>query len=481
MLWLALRFPLLPLEIFARGTKCPGPLAVAASGAAHAEIVTCSVEARRHGVQPGMAVAAAWAVASGLRVFARDEAAEQAALERVAAWALQFTPTVCVAAPSEVLLEVGGSLRLFGGLSRLWSEIERRLVAIGYTARLAAAPTPLAAQWFTRAGLSPRIRHPDALRLCLEQLPADVLGAPDALRNLLDRIGVRTLGECLRLPRDGLARRGGKILLEQLDRALGQVPDPRPPYLPPAHFQAALQLPAPVEQSDALLFASHRLITELCGLLAATAQGVHWLGFALSHEGRAETRFELNLVSATRDPQHLTAVLRERLERVTLPCPAIALAMDSGELTPLASRNRSFLPDDRAQAETTGQLIERLRARLGEDAVQGFDTLADHRPERAWRPCEPGKESAAQAGLPPSARPLWLLQSPRPLAQIAEIPQYEGPLTLLTTPERIESGWWDGHDVAREYFVACNPAHALLWIYRDYSAAGGWYLHGFFS
>ena len=481
MLWLALRFPSLPLEIFTRGAACPGPLAVAASGAAQAEIVTCNPEALQCGVQPAMAVAAACSRVSGLRVFARNEAAERAALERVAAWALQFTPTVCVAAPLEVLLEVGGSLRLFGGFNALWREIERRLDAIGYTARLAAAPTPLAAQWFARAGLSPRIRHPDALRLGLEQLPVDVLEVSASLGDLLGRIGVRTLGECLQLPRDGLARRGGKELLGQMDRALGRAPDPQRPYLPPARFQASLQLPAPVEQADTLLFAARRLITELCGLLAATGQGAQRLEFTLTHEGRAETRFELNLVAATRDARHLTAVLRERLERLALPCPATALTMEGGKLLPLASRNQSFLPDDRAHAETTGQLIERLRARLGEDAVQGFDTLADHRPERAWRPCEPGKEAAAQAGLPPWARPLWLLQPPRPLAEISEVPQYEGPLTLLTTPERIESGWWDGHDIVREYYVARNPAHALLWIYREPRGKRGWYLHGFFS
>jgi protein ImuB len=82
---------------------------------------------------------------------------------------------------------------------------------------------------------------------------------------------------------------------------------------------------------------------------------------------------------------------------------------------------------------------------------------------------------------PPSARPLWLLDPPHPLPEIAEIPQYEGPLTLMTRPECIESGWWNGDDVQREYFVACNPAQSLLWIYRENRKNSGWYLHGFFS
>ena len=113
--------------------------------------------------------------------------------------------------------------------------------------------------------------------------------------------------------------------------------------------------------------------------------------------------------------------------------------------------------------------------------MQGFDAIADHRPERAWGVCEPGKESTVSAGLSVSARPLWLLPSPRPLLEIADIPQYKGPLTLLTTPERIESGWWDGHDVVREYYIARNPEQSLLWIYRQSRESSGWYLHGFFS
>lgn len=481
MLWLALHFPTLPLEIFTRGTQAPALLAVASSSEAHAEIVACSPEAKRRGIQPGMAVAAAWTLASSLTVIARDPAAERAALERIAAWALQFTPAVSICAPEEVLLEVGGSCKLFGGFGRLWAHITRELETVGYTAFIAAAPTPLAAQWFARAGLAPRIRHGDALRLGLASLPADVIAPSDAVRAFLENIGVRTLGECLRLPRDGLTRRGGKELLEQLDRALGRIPDPRPAFASPARFAAKLQLPAPVEQADALLFAARRLLAELCGWLAATGEGVQRLALTLKHERHGDTRFALDLVTATRDAVHLTSVLRERLERLSLPCPAIALAMESELLLPLASSNLSFLPDDRSRAETVIHLIERLRARLGKKAVQGLDTLADHRPERAWRPCEPGNESAATGSTwPPSARPLWLLPSPRPLAQVAEMPQYEGPLTLLTTPERIESGWWDGHCVAREYFVAANPAQALLWIYRE-PRHGGWFLHGFFS
>ena len=152
MLWLALRFPSLPLEIFTRGGALTGPLAAAASSTAHAEIVACNPRAHRLGIHEGIAVAAAQALSADLWVFARDSAAEYSALERMASWALQFTPTVSIAPPAEVLLEVEGSLRLFGGFNRLWTEVTQKLSAMRYTVVIAAAPTPLAAQWFARSG-----------------------------------------------------------------------------------------------------------------------------------------------------------------------------------------------------------------------------------------------------------------------------------------------------------------------------------------
>ena len=38
-----------------------------------------------------------------------------------------------------------------------------------------------------------------------------------------------------------------------------------------------------------------------------------------------------------------------------------------------------------------------------------------------------------------------------------------------------------GADLARDYFIACTADAALLWVYRERSPAGAWYLHGIFS
>ena len=124
--------------------------------------------------------------------------------------------------------------------------------------------------------------------------------------------------------------------------------------------------------------------------------------------------------------------------------------------------------DAAAEEEDWTRLVERLRARLGRDAVCGLATQPDHRPEHAWRRTEPGEWDPRELRQP-GARPLWLLEPPRRIA--------ETQLALLAGPERIECGWWDGDEAKRDYFVA-RLQQSLAWVYRE---AGEWYLHGLFA
>ena len=180
-----------------------------------------------------------------------------------------------------------------------------------------------------------RLRHSDALRTSLPDLPVDVMDLePEALAVLMN-VGAATVGDCLRLPRDGLSRRCGPELCEKLDRAFGRQPDPRPFFTPPSVFKAAQPLPAPAQQADMLLFCARRMLVELCGYLAATLQGVQRLTFSFAHHKREPTRVTLTLVQATRDPDHLTNVLRERLDRTALPAPVTDILLESELVLPL--------------------------------------------------------------------------------------------------------------------------------------------------
>jgi protein ImuB len=476
MLWLALHFPSLPLEVFTRGTEAPGPTIIASPGN-QPLVVACNAAAARAGIHPGMSISATHALAPGLAVHVRDAQREHRTLERLAAWALQFTSSLSLAERATLLAEIGGSLRLFGGLSSLLGEVRSGLAELGFDASSAVAPTATGAALLARAGLELEITETAPLRSRLAALSIDLLEQDNEVLDALGKIGVRSLGECRRLPRDGLARRFGEKLLDELDRAFGDRADPRLPWVAPDTCAARFDLPSPVWEVEALLFPAKRLLAELCGVLAARRQGLTQLSLTLGHEGRASTPVTLSLSMPSRDPAHLLGLMRERLSNIALPDRVESIALTASETLQLAPRNFSFFGDRDALAENRLALVERLRTRLGEDAVCGLALVPDHRPELSWQPAEPGSVTTISASNP---RPLWLLAKPKPLRTK---PDGAAPasLSILAGPERIESGWWDGNDVTRDYFVARDAAGARFWIFRERSRPSRWFVHGVFA
>ena len=375
-------------------------------------------------------------------------------LEPLAAWACQFTPRVALEPPDALLAEVEGSLRYFGGREALGAALECGLAELGMQASLAAASTARAALWRARGSGLP-----------LEQLPIGVIGADEAF---FASIGVATLGELLALPREGLARRCGQGLIDELDRALGTLPEPREFFVPPERFAARLELPAEVAHAEALLFAARRLIVQLAGLLAARHAGVRAFTLTLVHVDRSTSAVQVQLASAARDAERLSQLLREKLAALVLAQPVEAIALDAADFTPLGARSRGLFGDSAAEAEDWAQLLERLQARLGRQAVYGVTAYPDHRPEHAWRRVEPGEWDPHEF-VQPGPRPAWLLEK--------VLPVKEAQLALLAGPERIACGWWDGDDTRRDYFVA-ELGGALAWVYREDNA---WYVHGLFA
>ena len=434
-------------------------------------------------MRPGSAVSAARALAHDLLVRPRDPAEETEALLGLAGWAAQFTPSVALELPNALVLEVSGSLKLFGGIDLIRASLREGCARMGFTVLVACAPTARGAAWLARAGAEHCLGHTDALAAALAALPVRiVVRAADALE-ALHAIGVRTVGDVVALPRAGLARRFGPQLLDDLDRAHGRLADPRAFYVPPAEFHARLELPAEVTQAESLLFAARRLFVQLEGFLAARAGGVQRLELRLFHRAAAVTVVPIGLVAPSRDADHFTLLARERLGTVALPEPVRALALAAADVVPLAGENIALFADGRGSLEDWPKLVERLRARLGSAAVHGVAVAAEHRPEHASQACElplargRGKGEGGKVGW----RPFWLLAAPRPLEELGAEPHYGGPLQLLAGPERIESGWWDGNEVARDYFVAQTADHALVWVYRARGAATGWFLHGLFA
>jgi protein ImuB len=354
----------------------------------------------------------------------------------------------------------------------------RGVTEMGYTACVGSAPTAEGAWLLARGSASSPCLSLQELPGRLQPLPVEVLGSDSRILSTLESIGVRTVGEVMALPRGGLIQRFGQALADQLDRALGLLADPHSYFSPPERFRAGLELPTEVREAGALVFALQRLILQLGGFLDARDGAVQRLRIELFHK-QTQTDIEIGLVRPGRDTSHLIMLVREKLSSIALREPVRRIALSADEILALAHENLELLDDTAKRPGDWHRLVEHLRARLGNHAVCGIATAAGHRPEAAWQVTEPGQSSDV---LEFGTRPLWLLQKPKQLDEVGSAPHFEGPLSLLSGPERIESGWWDGRDAVRDYFIARSKTESLLWIYRERGLEKGhWYLHGIFG
>jgi protein ImuB len=504
MLWVALELPSLPLQVVERAGISTEPLVIS-EGPGQRPLVACAnAAAREAGVREGQAVAAAKALAGELKVIERDAAAEREALERIAAWAGQFTPMVSLESQG-IALEIESSLKLFEGHARLTAAIRRGIRDLGFQATLGVAPTALAARLFARAEA-----HGRPIRSCLalaelrervSDLPLFLLDWPQKTLTHLTDLGVLRLRDMLDLPAEGIARRFGADIVACLDRLMGRLADPREPYAPPQRFRSRLELPADADGVEALLFPLRRMLVELEGFMRGRGAGVQHLDVVLEHSRKARTRMALDFASPEREADFILAIAREKLGRLTLPAATVALALRADALLPYVPRATTWLPGAEEHAVDRERLLQRLSARLGKERVFGIALADDHRPERDWAPSSRsrGDGNPARAAHAPCLdsrlrgndnprlrgndhpRPAWLLNRPHRLIARGGSPSYQGDLELRAGPERIEAGWWDGEEVRRDYYVAVNPRGETFWIFREHRDPSAWYLHGVFA
>jgi protein ImuB len=222
------------------------------------------------------------------------------------------------------------------------------------------------------------------------------------------------------------------------------------------------------------------LLVELEGFLRARGAGVNRIALELKQGRSRSQHFEFHSRAPLREATHWLRLVRDRIETYELEDPVIEIVLHANRIVPLLEENASLLPREKGTRSDWFTLLDRLASRLGENQVYRIEAIDDHRPELAWR-SERDETSKAQVFRLSKARPTWLLREPKSLVEMEGRPQYNGTLTLLAGPERIDTGWWDNKPVARDYFVASNSQHEICWVFRDYRQGKRWYLHGFFS
>jgi protein ImuB len=435
-------------------------------------------------------------------------------LQRLCLSAQQFTSLVSIEMPNALLLEIKGSVKLFGSLELLHADIDAAWSRLALRAYSATAPTTLAALWLARAGKQLRIENPASLAGALAELPIACTSWDLEWLQTLRAMGVTRVGELLRLPRSGISRRLSPAAILDLDIALAKQAAPRRAFVPRERFRERCDFETEAETVVYLQKALEPLIERCARFLRERQAGVQALELKLRHRVMPVTRVRFGLASITSERRRLADVLDEKLNRLELAAPVRSMELRSGSLQPLSAGSLDAFAGVRAGGlrgggrdvrvgDTAPQLVERLRARLGEKAVYGVVPVPEHRPEAAWQRVHElrltstvrggdvrvGDVHVSDVHVSDVPRPVWLLNEPVLLSADLQQLRQEG-VILEQGPERIESGWWDGKDVARDYYIARQIQGARWWVFQERQTqegktqegkTKGWYLHGVFA
>ncbi len=400
--------------------------------------------------------------------------------------------------PQALICEVRSSLKYFAGIDVIHQKLQKLVgeqlqqwdLADGFF--YAASPTVSGSLLLARSGHNALVYRPENLRSALGQLSTDVLDLNKEQRRRLLNMGIRHLRDIWRLPSDGLCKRFGSNFVNQLNKALGKVAEPTLNYIPPPAFAASYDLPYELENLNQLLPIADELLAQLCDFLRRRDLSTSSLVLFLRHEKRDSTEINIGLRMASRSQQHLTLLLETHFDKLSIPAPVVAVKIEVKEFDAFFAKSDSLLKNEPSGSASYSdsnliQFIEQLQARFGDSHVKSVSNATQHCPEYASLQLnykeKPNRRGRIAKPIEVSAnpRPLWLLQEPKQLNINKGRLFYRKPIAIVSGPERIETHWWSGIDVCRDYYVAREHNGSRLWIYHEKNGKRNWYLHGFFA
>jgi len=499
---LCIYIPRLPIERARRervdaAVPVGRPLVLTRSAGVSDVVVARDGQAERLGVRPGMTLAQALALAPHVLLVPDDPVGDRRALEQLADWATRFGPQVEVLEPDVLLVDVTGCERFFRGEENLARQAVVGLARQGFGARAAIADTVGAAWALAHAGEEDVTIVPAGqTRRWLAPLPPAALRLDAAGAARLSALGIRTVGGLLELPRAGLVGRCGRPVVRRLQQALGEVFEGIGTRMPEEVVQALCEFEQPVQARPAVEAMAKRLLGKVFARLRASGRALWCLECVLCCEQAPPVTLAIRLTRPTGAAEHVAGLLSARLERVDLSvgvCGVVLVARQTAPGRP--GQGQLFEPAAAEPGEEFSQLVDRLIGRLGGAAVRRARAMDDYQPERAFRYAsaeEPSEMRGASADAVVSgpARPVRLFSRPVPLRVIARVP--DGPPTWLACrgreyvvvaargPERLETGWWRGPDVRRDYFRVSVETGEQFWVFHDFGGQR-WYLHGVFA
>jgi protein ImuB len=464
-------------------------------------VVTAADDAaQRAGLRIGMPATKAQVLVPALTVADSDLEGDAEALERLAVWALRYSPVVAVDLPDGIVMDIEGAEHLLGGEEALLLDLSHRLQSAGLSARIALADTWGAAHAVARFGRAAvSIVEPGQSRAAVARLPLSCLRLEPDTAVSLRALGFETVADLLAQPRAPLVHRFGRDLGRRLDQAVGSVAEPIGPVRPADVVEVRQSFAEPIGAADTIKRYIGKLAGKLCFLLDERGLGARRLDL-ICH--RVDSHFQvvrLGTAMPVRDAKRIARLLDDKVETIDpgFGIEIITLAATLAE--PLDSiQRRSSLIDD--TAADVSDLIDILANRIGEDRLYRASPVPSDVPERSVARV-PALSPDTCASWPSSwPRPARLLPKPEPIETVALLPDH--PPASFTWrgirrrvlradgPERVFGEWWKRDPelaAVRDYFQVEDEAGERFWIYRagdgEDSATGSqrWFLHGIFG
>jgi protein ImuB len=481
-----------------------GLLAVKTSAKGGNRLVAVNAKAEAAGLRPGMLLTDATAIAPDLRAVAQDLRGEKEHLRRLALGCRRYTPWTSPDEPDGLRLDISGCAHLFGGEGALMHGLDKRLTEAGFACRLAIADTPGAAWAMARFGKEPlAIIPPGEQRKHLAALSVRGLRIAGDKATALEHLGLKTIGQLADMPRPQLRARFGADLCVRLDQAFGTQREAVHSLPYDTVYRERIDFAEPVSTLRAIEWVIAEMTRRLTPRLREDGKGARKFSLTLFDTQGESTDVDLALARPSHDADHIVRLFRERLSslegRFTRDVAFDGAALLATRLETLAALQTSLVEragDRAAFGEELSVLLDRLRARLGDDTVRRLAFRESHVPERAAGSAPLMGPASPRLRPLPAARPLLLLPRPEDITAMAELPDYPPRhfnwrgvryrVIKAEGPEQIEMEWWRERDRSaplRDYYAVEVETGQRFWVFREGTyteskAAPRWFMHG---
>nr|WP_249171998.1 DNA polymerase Y family protein [Erythrobacter sp. JK5] len=450
-----------------------------------------------------------------IRVAPSDPAGDLDFLEKLALWVQRWGPWSTLDPPDGVLVDITAAAHLFGGETRLLTDVEAAFARRKLAVRTAIAPTAGAAWALAHYGpVRAVVGSQDNALQRLADLPVAALRLDQDVLTVLRRLGLKRLGDLANIAtgavdraeaaaRDALQRRfrnrksPSANPLIRLDQLLGKVPEPLLPVVPQQMPLVQRRLMEPIRHRSLLDRVLADLAADMARELEARGEGARRLELGLWRvDGEVLVR-RIELAAATREPGHITRLFTTRLDDIDAGFGIETVRLRTSWAEPLAPAQSDVEEAAERHGTSLSACIDRLTVRLGPGAVRRPVPFASHLPERAQRwQAALDPEPSSQGMLEFQHRPLKLLDRPEKVAVLYASPdglpqrfRWRGrvhEVVRVEGPERIAPEWWRAKSTVRlrDYYRIEDAGGSRFWIYRHGIVGDGrggapdWYLQG---